>query len=174
MLRKLSDFKLGSEIEVMRKDDTYAKVKIVNVEGEEVLFESNEVFGSLIYTSNKIKLVENYWPFPTGNTEIWYTNKDNFRDLVMGYNFNLRNGTLPDPNNMKETHTLVGTMPEYNLNKIFMDMQGDNWSPEGEARESLRNKGISHTSMCVGDVIKTKDGTFMVDNAGFIDLNKEH
>jgi len=46
--------------------------------------------------------------------------------MVGGYSYNLQNETLPDPNNLSETHTLLGTTSETDLNKIFRDMQGEN------------------------------------------------
>lgn len=171
MERKLSEFKVGMKIEVKKANNEYTPVEVVKINGGEILFESNEVFGSLLYTSNKIKLSENSWPFKPGNTEIWYSNKDNFRDMVGGYSYNLQNETLPDPNNLSETHTLLGTTSETDLNKIFRDMQGENWSPNGSNTDYIKGTNISHMSMSVGDIIKIGDKVNMVDMIGFIDLN---
>jgi hypothetical protein len=33
-------------------------------------------------------------------------------------------------------------------------MQGENWSPNGEARDLIRSNNLSHTSMCCGDVVR--------------------
>jgi len=59
MERKLSEFKVGMKIEVKKANNEYTPVEVVKINGGEILFESNEVFGSLLYTSNKIKLSEN-------------------------------------------------------------------------------------------------------------------
>jgi len=40
------------------------------------------------------------------------------------------------------------------LDNIFGLMQGECWSPDGEARDLIRLLGLSHTSMSVGDLIE--------------------
>jgi hypothetical protein len=62
---------------------------------------------------------------------------------------------------LKRDYALIGAVsaPEdgkvtvSHLEAIFVAMQGENWSPEGEARELIRKSGASHTSMSVGDLI---------------------
>jgi predicted MPP superfamily phosphohydrolase len=41
-----------------------------------------------------------------------------------------------------------------NLDDIFEMMQGENYSPAGEARDLIRSSGTHHTSMSVGDIIE--------------------
>lgn len=36
---------------------------------------------------------------------------------------------------------------------LYMAMQSECWSPSGEARDVIRETGLSHTSMSVGDVV---------------------
>ena len=43
------------------------------------------------------------------------------------------------------------------LEKVFHDMQGEIWSPNGEARNFIISSGLSHTSMMVGDVVRDMD-----------------
>jgi hypothetical protein len=38
------------------------------------------------------------------------------------------------------------------LRHVFTEMQGEVWSPNGEARELIMSLGLSHTSMSVSDV----------------------
>jgi hypothetical protein len=38
------------------------------------------------------------------------------------------------------------------LEEVYTEMQADNWSPHGEARELIKSLGLSHTSMSMGDV----------------------
>jgi hypothetical protein len=38
------------------------------------------------------------------------------------------------------------------LEEVFFTMQGENWSPHGEAREMILSLGVRHTSMSVGDL----------------------
>jgi len=55
-----------------------------------------------------------------------------------------------------------------NLQWVYNQMQGMNWSPHGEARPLLRRRGINHTSMSIGDVIVSPDGeAFEVADYGF-------
>ena len=54
------------------------------------------------------------------------------------------------------------------LEDVFMMMQGEVWSPNGEARDLSRYKGLTHTSMSVNDYIQTPDGKFnRVEGCGF-------
>lgn len=40
------------------------------------------------------------------------------------------------------------------LNEVFSKMQGENWSPKGEARFLIRSLGLKHTSMITGDLVQ--------------------
>jgi len=40
---------------------------------------------------------------------------------------------------------------------VFMMMQGEVWSPNGEARSLIQKLGLDHTSMSVGDVLRIVD-----------------
>jgi hypothetical protein len=105
-------------------------------------------------------------------TKIWYYK--NGRDLGMGSEFLLKHDLpLPDPKNLKKTHILIGEIGERNPNRVYDMMQGENWSPRGEAQDIIKKSGTWHTSMSVGDVIQVGNKFFMVDgfgNAGFFDL----
>jgi len=108
-------------------------------------------------------------------TTIWYMKPGMSRDLGMGSEFLLKhNIPLPDPRNLKKTHTQLGTISERNTDRIFEMMQGENWSPGGEARSLIRRLGLVHTSMSVGDVIALGNKYFMVDRLGdFYPLSTE-
>lgn len=47
-----------------------------------------------------------------------------------------------------------------NLDDAFRRMQGEHWSPHGEARPLLESLSLGHTSMSVGDVIQDEDGAY--------------
>lgn len=50
-------------------------------------------------------------------------------------------------------------------------MQGEIWSPNGEARALIQQKGLQHTSMSVDDIIVDEEGhVYIVDAIGFREL----
>jgi len=108
-----------------------------------------------------------------GNIEIWYMRPESTRDWMMGYDWLVEKGILPLSRNASigETHRLLGSIREANLNKIFRMLQGEFWSPEGEARNLIRRLGLGHTSMSVGDVIDIRGKYIMVDRTGFKAIN---
>lgn len=68
------------------------------------------------------------------------------------------------------THTYLGTVQSEDLEQVYMKMQGEMWSPEGEARNLIESRGLNHTSMSVGDLIANSRGLFMVAPFGFIEV----
>lgn len=56
--------------------------------------------------------------------------------------------------------------------EVFTLMQGENWSPNGEARDYIRSLGLSHTSMSAGDRIYDcqNSKTYQVDFIGFSEI----
>ena len=48
---------------------------------------------------------------------------------------------------------LVRVFKADNKEDVFRQMQGEHWSPNGEARFGIESLGLQHTSMSVGDVI---------------------
>lgn len=111
----------------------------------------------------------------TGTTEVWYMRRTFRRDGVMGAEWLVEHNMLPTARTLGQTHVLLGTVDlgSNRLPGIWLLMQGENWSPNGEARALIRSLGLVHTSMDVGDVIKCPDGLFLVDNEGFVKLPEE-
>jgi len=108
-----------------------------------------------------------------GRTEIWYMKPKAFRNLNMGYDFmteHVNPDDWPDTRNLKKTHVLLGKISEGAPNKIYKVMQGEIWSPYGEANDLIRSKGLHHTSMSIGDIIKIGGEVLMVDRVGFKEL----
>jgi len=76
---------------------------------------------------------------------------------------------------MQRTHALILPAVEAkHKDLIFHMMQGEIWSPNGEARELIANLGLKHTSMSVGDVVlDLQTGIFhQIDMAGFKVVSK--
>ena len=110
--------------------------------------------------------------YPEGSTEIWYWKEDFARDAMMGAAFMTKQGVLPTPETIPNNYVLIGKVRETNPDKIFHMMQGEIWSPEGQARNMISASGTGHTSMSVGDIIKVGNKWLMVDRYGFQDLSK--
>ena len=83
------------------------------------------------------------------------------------------NLTVNDVKSM--THKLVAVTRARDLDEIFMYMQGELWSPQGEMREYITRSGHNHTSISVGDVIYSiRDGKwYQVMMIGFEELISE-
>ena len=58
---------------------------------------------------------------------------------------------------LEKTHAHIKEIEASDMEEVFMEMQGENWSPNGEARGLIRMVGTDHTSMSVGDVLVNKD-----------------
>lgn len=112
-------------------------------------------------------LIERFAP---GKTEVWYW-KDSYASLTFGFDYAVKEGRLPDCKNLEKTHVKLGTLAETNKERIYQMLQGEVWSPNGEANKLIRSLGISHTSMSVGDIIKLPNGVcFFVDLTHFKEL----
>lgn len=99
-----------------------------------------------------------------GPTEIFYLNDDH--PLARDY----RCGDKVDLGKLVHTHRFLGQIQLTDLESIFYALQGENWSPKGEANEFIRSKKLRHTSMSVGDVVKIGVRYFAVASIGFVEL----
>lgn len=108
--------------------------------------------------------------YPAGTTEIWYARPQARRELSDGYEFAKKQGFTVDPSNLSKTHVLLGKMNQTSLKNIFAMMQGEVWSPKGEAKKLIDSLGLYHTSMSVGDIIKIGNKVMMIDPKGFLDI----
>lgn len=104
------------------------------------------------------------------SSQIWYMRPEFFKDGIMGIRWLMKNNLLPTRATLSETHIHLIDVELDDLEEIFHYMQGENWSPHGEARELIEAKGLAHTSMSVGDIIVQGNKAFIVDNAGFKEL----
>lgn len=82
-------------------------------------------------------------PDQTASIEIWYAKNPDFT----AHDTFVLSGE-------KQTHIQLGTIRWHPLwSKTFQHMQGEVWSPKGEANELIKKLGLKHTSMSVGDII---------------------
>jgi hypothetical protein len=113
--------------------------------------------------------------FAHGTTEIWYMKPEVFRDVGMGLEFLATHfpGEYPEPYNLSKTHIMLGRIAEKNKNDIFGMMQGEIWSPEGEARTLIKMIGLAHTSMSIGDIAVINGSAWFTDSgAGWVNLGR--
>jgi len=97
------------------------------------------------------------------------------RDLIMGSEWLKENcpGLLSQlqQGKLETTHAYLTSIPDAKLESIYYNMQGEIWSPNGEARPLIEEKGLGHTSMSIGDIVELDDGSLhMVDSVGFFQL----
>ena len=95
-----------------------------------------------------------------GITKIYYLKK--------GADFGYAFGKLkPNKDDMLATHVLLGEIKETNLNRIYQSLQGEFWSPNGEAVNLIKKLNTGHTSMSIGDVIVMGNDYYLVVDSGF-------
>lgn len=94
---------------------------------------------------------------------VWYMRPEHFPDGICG----LRKPSIAT---LGQTHIFLRDVDARDLDEVYMQSQGEIWSPRGEARELILAKGLQHTSMSVGDVIE-QDGKFwLVASFGFEEM----
>ena len=112
---------------------------------------------------------------------IHYMKPEFFRDGCMGYDWLAKHGPMPSLDKLADTHVELSTM-EYQfvegelksvLERVWIDMQAENWSPNGEARPLIQSKGLGHTSMTVGDIIVVDGKLFIADRFGFKEIEEQ-
>jgi len=109
--------------------------------------------------------------YTLGPTRIWYMRPEFFREGMMGVKWMQDHGTMPSSTALEKTHVCIGEIAETDLETIFVMMQGENWSPRGQANYYIRARGLQHTSMSMGDVIELGGRFFIVDSTGFVEFS---
>ena len=98
-----------------------------------------------------------------GRTEIWYMQPSSFTRFIMG-------SEKPTIKDLKKTHILLGKIKETNPRKLYKALQGDFWSPNGEASQFIQGLKLQHTSMSIGDVFKFGNKHYVIAPAGFEEI----
>src|SRR3954469_12557089 len=106
--------------------------------------------------------------------KIYYQTSEFFRDGIMGVRWLNKVGKMPTRATLDETHVFLRSIDlpggENQLERVMYEQQAETWSPNGEARDLIQGKGLSHTSMSMGDIVVVGDDAFIVDSFGFVQL----
>jgi len=94
----------------------------------------------------------------TGETEVWY------RREHAGALFGVDD---PNTDDLNATHALMGKIVGTDPEELFIALQGEKWSPRGEANNMIWKNGAGHTSMSVGDVLVIAEQVHIVRSCGF-------
>lgn len=93
--------------------------------------------------------------------QVWYFRSNLATEALTGM-------LVPDPVVLTKTHVHLMDVDADSMEHVFMKMQGEQWSPNGEARHMIRAKNLNHTSMSVGDVLVGPSGlVYRCDTLGF-------
>ena len=106
-----------------------------------------------------------------GSVEIWYMRPESSRTFSAGARLLKEMGNVPTYDTLGYTHVLLGSIKETDKNKISVVMQGENWSPNGEARQLILDKGLTHTSLMMGDIVYMNNVMYLVDFIGYSELS---
>lgn len=136
---------LGGFMGIGKKDTALAQAR------EVMMNEDDEV--ELAYGGQYMSLTDKY---PSGETQIWYAKDPRAARMEK-----------PDASELEKNYVMVGTVQPDDLEYVFDMMQGDKWSPRGEARNFIKKLGLTHTSMMVGDVIVADGVAYYVAPMGF-------
>jgi hypothetical protein len=63
---------------------------------------------------------------------------------------------------LEKTHIFLFEVLGTSIENVFWQMQGENWSPRGEARPLIEKLRLRHTSMSIGDVVQAPGGWFYI------------
>lgn len=96
---------------------------------------------------------------------VYYMKPDFFRDGCFG--------RKPNIDDLEATHVFLKETEASHLEALFGQMQGEVWSPNGEARPLIEARGLQHTSMSVGDVAVDPNGlASVVATFGFVQIGR--
>jgi hypothetical protein len=129
------------------------------------------------YTNDELDMMEAEFPvYPAtfsgqGVTGIWYWKKELAMSALSNFQNDFFFNVVRNNTHLDETHAHLGDIRLTDLEDIYRTMQGEIWSPNGEAKELIQEKGVGHTSMSIGDVVVLQDGSrHMVYANGFKEI----
>jgi hypothetical protein len=120
-----------------------------------------------VFIMNSLVNLDSYFPDSKSRVTVWYVAANSTRDFLgMCANKAQEYAKLElGVTHIQLCEFFVSKEQSDNTTceQTFIRMQGENWSPQGEARDLIASKGLSHTSFSVGDIVQI-DGTFYASN----------
>lgn len=105
--------------------------------------------------------------------KIWFVKSGMTRDLCDGVIKARDYGVYVDLNNLEATHALLGECAghEHILpGELVIALQGERWSPTGEAWDLIESKSLSHTTFMRGDIIQIDDKFYTIEDYAMVQL----
>jgi len=106
-----------------------------------------------------------------GGGKVWYARPEFARESRMGHRWLRERGLLPTAGTLRRYYALVGVLDTASPEEAYGLMQGERWSPEGQARSLITWLGLSHTTMGVGDIFEKGGQLYLADRIGFVKLD---
>jgi hypothetical protein len=107
-----------------------------------------------------------------GPGKVWYAKPDFTRDSGMGCKWMRERGLLPTAATLRDHYACVGAVNTTSAEEAYELMQGERWSPRGQARALIAWLGLAHTTMSVGDVFEVGGRLYVADRVGFVMVNR--
>ena len=100
---------------------------------------------------------------------VYYMKSEFFGEGIKGYAWLKERNLVPDSADLTKSHIFLQLIEARSPEDVYFRMQGENWSPTGDARELIASKGLRHTSMSVGDIVIDHDSrvAYILDRMGF-------
>lgn len=100
--------------------------------------------------------------------DVWYWRKEYARKALLGE-------LKPTVESLQNTHTFLTHVRAESYDEVFHNMQGEIWSPNGEARGLIQALDLGHTSMSVGDITHdvVNNEWWICKSIGWEQLNQE-
>ena len=80
---------------------------------------------------------------------------------------------LPSKQELPKTHTLLGKIRCTDKDAIFEALQGNAWSPDGEAYTLIRENGLDHTTMRSADALVINGEALFCSHMGWISMRND-
>jgi len=77
---------------------------------------------------------------------------------------------VPSLATLEDTHSVIGSVLETDLDEIWRMLQQDVWSPNGEAEQMLFASEVAHSSMSNGDVVLIDGHAWVCTEDGFVEI----